>query len=285
MKKTNLIGICVILGVLFAACAKGPGNKVVARIGWEKITVGDLNQRIKNVPLNYREYIMSDTGKKQFIDVLVRQKIMIAMAKKKGIAGKKEILQAVDDFKKDYAAKIKQYEDELLVEAYLKELEDKDLKVTDAEAAKYYNEHKKDFARPTEVRLSHILVATEPEAETLIKKIGAGVSFEEVARKSSLDPMSAEKDGDLGKFKRTEILPEFIDTVNALSVGEYSKKPIKTSFGYHVLKKTGEKVLPAIKKEEAEQEIRKLLLKEKFDKWIDEQKKRLGVKVDYSAFK
>ncbi|MEW6040858.1 MAG: peptidylprolyl isomerase, partial [Elusimicrobiota bacterium] len=155
----------------------------------------------------------------------------------------------------------------------------------DDEVESYYKEHKKDFQRPTEVQLSHILIATPEDAENVVNKIKGGSSFEELAEKLSLDPTTAEKQGDLGKLKNSEILPEFLPTVKGLAVGEYSKKPVKTQFGYHILKKTSERILPSQTKEESEKEIRKMLLKEKFDKWIEEQKKKLKVKIDYSLLK
>jgi len=287
LKIVNLTVLFVFLAsaAVFTGCSKNSDNRVVARIGWEKITVKDINLRLQDVPAGYREYLMSETGRKQFLDILVRQKIMIAMAKKKGINNRKEIRQAVEDFKKGYEMKVKQYTDELLVESYLKELEETSLKITDGDTDSYYNAHKKEFTMPTEVRLSHILATSEPEAEGIIKKLKAGEGFEDAAKKYSLDPVTADKGGDLGKYKHTEILPEFVPTVDSLYVGGYSSKAVKTPYGWHILKKTSEKVLPTMPREEANQEIRKLILKEKFDKWIDEQKAKLKVKINLEALK
>ncbi|OGS20650.1 MAG: hypothetical protein A3J83_08220 [Elusimicrobia bacterium RIFOXYA2_FULL_40_6] len=273
----------MVMGLVLSGCSKGQ-NAVVAKVGSERVTVKDIGMRIKSVPFGYQEYLATEPGQKQFIDIIVRQKIILALAKKNKIDKRKDIAQAIKDFKQEYANKVKQYEEDMIVETYLKEIETT-LRVTDDEVNKYYGEHKKDFAQPVEIKLSHILLSSQADAEQVIKKIQSGSDFEEMAKQVSLDPATSNQGGDLGTFKPAEMLPEFAEVAKNLQVGAITDKPVATSYGFHILKKTSQKILPGISADKAKDEIKKILIKDKFDKWIEEQKKSLKVKVDYSALK
>ncbi|MBU0951679.1 MAG: peptidylprolyl isomerase [Elusimicrobia bacterium] len=278
-----------ILWVLFgmamalAACSKGQ-NAIVAKVGGEKVTVKDIALRIKSVPFGYQEYLATEPGQKQFIDIMVRQKIILTLAKKNKIDKRKDLAQAIKDFKQEYANKVKQYEEDMIVETYLKEIETT-LRVTDDEVNKYYNDHKKDFIQPVEIKLSHILLSSQADAEQVIQKIKNGADFEEMAKQVSLDPVTSNRGGDLGAFKPAEMLPEFAEVAKNLQVGAVTDKPVATSYGFHVLKKTSQKILPGVSADKAKDEIKKILIKDKFDRWIEEQKKDLNVKVDYTVLK
>ena len=87
-----------------------------------------------------------------------------------------------------------------------------------------------------QIRASHILVDQEYEAKDLIKKIEEGTSFEELAKKFSKCP-SSDEGGDLGRFGKGMMVPEFDKAVFALNPGELSA-PVRTQFGYHLIKRT-----------------------------------------------
>jgi len=92
---------------------------------------------------------------------------------------------------------------------------------------------------PKEVRASHILVKTEAEANEILFDLKRGASFEDMAMKKSLCP-SKSKGGDLGFFTRGRMVKEFEDAAFSLQKGELSK-PVKTQFGYHIIKVTDQK--------------------------------------------
>ena len=92
---------------------------------------------------------------------------------------------------------------------------------------------------PKEVRASHILVKTEAEANEILFDLKRGASFEDMAMKKSLCP-SKRKGGDLGFLKRGRMVKEFEDAAFSLQKGELSK-PVKTQFGYHIIKVTDQK--------------------------------------------
>jgi peptidyl-prolyl cis-trans isomerase C len=88
----------------------------------------------------------------------------------------------------------------------------------------------------SEVRASHILVSTEQEAQNLLNQINSGVKFEKLAKKHSQCP-SCKKGGDLGFFGRGRMVPEFDNVVFSMQKGQVSQ-PVKTQFGYHLIKVT-----------------------------------------------
>ena len=91
-----------------------------------------------------------------------------------------------------------------------------------------------------EVRASHILVKTRPEAVKIKKEIESGqISFEDAAREYSLCP-SGQNSGDLGYFNRKQMVQQFSDTAFDLKVGQISD-PVGTKFGWHIIKTTGKR--------------------------------------------
>jgi peptidyl-prolyl cis-trans isomerase C len=89
----------------------------------------------------------------------------------------------------------------------------------------------------SEIRASHILVMNETHCKELIAKIKSGErSFEDIARECSKCP-SGQKGGDLGFFEKGRMVPQFDNAVFKLNVGEMSG-PVKTQFGYHIIKRT-----------------------------------------------
>ena len=111
--------------------------------------------------------------------------------------------------------------------------------VTDADIQAEYDKFKaqaKAQGGGTEYRASHILVENEDEAKALIVQIKGGASFEDLAKKSSKDPGSGEKGGDLDWAASSAYVPEFSQAMIKLKKGEMTEVPVKTQFGWHVIK-------------------------------------------------
>jgi peptidyl-prolyl cis-trans isomerase C len=89
----------------------------------------------------------------------------------------------------------------------------------------------------TKARASHILVDKQSQALKILEEIKAGGNFNELAKKYSTCP-SGKKGGDLGQFGRGQMVKEFEQATFAMKVGEISQ-PVKTQFGYHIIKRTG----------------------------------------------
>ena len=118
-----------------------------------------------------------------------------------------------------------------LMEDYLKKHP-----VTEAELNKEYEAIKKDQANRQEYQVRHILVAEEDKAKELIKQLKAkDISFEEAAKKNSIDPGSGQKGGELGWSQSASYVPEFAQAVEGLKKGEMTQEPVKTQFGWHIV--------------------------------------------------
>lgn len=90
-----------------------------------------------------------------------------------------------------------------------------------------------DFAQE-EVHARHILVASEDEAKAVVAELEGGADFVELAKGRSIGP-SAQSGGDLGFFRREQMVPEFAEAAFALEPGEFTKEPVQTQFGWHVI--------------------------------------------------
>lgn len=153
-------------------------------------------------------------------------------AKLVGAAGRKEGLQNDTDLKK----RLEQYEERLIQEAYLSKRVE--AAITDDAVQKRFEAMKAagGGGGKEEVKARHILVQTEAQAKEVIVDLKKGGDFAEIAKAKSLDPSGKQQGGDLGYFSREEMVPEFSEAAFKLKDGETTDTPVKTQFGYHVIK-------------------------------------------------
>jgi foldase protein PrsA len=162
----------------------------------------------------------------------------------------------------------------------------KDVKVTEADVQKFYDENKADFETPASRDVRHILVKKKAKADELYAQLRSGGNFAQLAKKFSQDPSSKDQGG---KFtaQKGQTVPPFDKTVFSLETGELSK-PVKTEFGWHVIE-----ALSAIKPKsqrplsEVAKDIRSQLLEDKkneaLNTWVKELKERLAADVAYAV--
>lgn len=124
-----------------------------------------------------------------------------------------------------------------------------------------YETYIKETPPREEVRARHILVATEAEAVSVIAELDKGADFAALAKQYSKDP-GTDSSGDLGYFTREEMVPAFAEAAFALPVGSYSKTPVKTEFGWHVIKVEDHRVAKPPTFEEAHDQIANLVANE-----------------------
>ncbi|MFD1703848.1 peptidylprolyl isomerase [Methylopila henanensis] len=115
--------------------------------------------------------------------------------------------------------------------------------VTDEAMRKLYDETAKNLKPEQEVRASHILVKTEDEAKKVEERLGKGEDFAEIATEVSTDPGSAKQGGDLGFFGKGQMVPAFDEAVFKLEPNKVSD-PVKTQFGFHIIKVTEKRERP-----------------------------------------
>jgi len=150
--------------------------------------------------------------------------------------------------------------------------------VTDAEVKAEYEKFKAQSAG-TEYQASHILVPTEDEAKKLIAQIKGGANFAELAKKYSKDPGSGANGGDLGFAAASSYVPEFSAALIKLKKGEMTQEPVKTQFGYHIIKldDTREAKFPPL--DEVKAQLKQRMEQQKLAAYRDEL--RAKAKTDY----
>lgn len=110
------------------------------------------------------------------------------------------------------------------------------MEVTDAVLQPEYDKFVKGYPSTTQYKAAHILVKTKEEAEAIIKQLDSGTPFDQLAKEKSQDPGSAKQGGDLGWFDADQMVPEFSAAVEKLKKGEITQQPVKSQFGWHVIK-------------------------------------------------
>jgi peptidyl-prolyl cis-trans isomerase C len=156
---------------------------------------------------------------------------------------------------------------QLAIENYLK-----NLTIGDAELKQVYDERIKDM-KQLELRARHILLENREEAVEAIASLKKGAKFEDLARKLSKDPGSRERGGDLGWFSPKQMVPEFAELVVGLKNGEIAKEPLKTQFGWHVVRREEAREQTAPPFEEVKEQIRAMVKGDKLQQRIEELKK------------
>ena len=156
-------------------------------------------------------------------DQVVLREIFVQEAERQGLAASP-----------DYRAQMELARQSILIRELFENFK-KAHPVSDAEAQAEYDKFKAQLSG-TEYRARHILVADEAEAKALIAQIKAGASFEELAKKHSKDPGSGAQGGDLDFAKADAYVPEFGQALTQLKKGEVTAVPVKTQFGWHIIK-------------------------------------------------
>lgn len=138
--------------------------------------------------------------------------------------------------KKDKAFKeqVKAMEEQLLRRLFMEKQIAK--KTTDKKLKSLYDDFLKNNPAQEEVRARHVLVDSKDNAKKVLEELKDGKKFEDVAKEYSLDPGTAERGGDLGFFIRRQMVPEFSEAAFALKPGTYTKEPVQSQFGWHVIK-------------------------------------------------
>lgn len=281
MKVYKVFALLVCSLLILGGCKEKNTGEVIATVGNDSITTDDFSERLMSAPPAYQAYINTEPGKKQFVDLLVREKLILESAKQAGINKREEYKGALEGFKAEQKKQLKDYEDGLMIEMYLKEVQENMISANEDEINKYYEEHKQDFTNPIAVVAKHILVPTREEAEIALDRINKGEKFDKVAQEMSTDKVSAQRGGQIGPFRKGELVKEFEEVVFNLKKGEISEI-VETPFGLHIITKVSEEKLQPIPEDVAKAEIKNIIEKTKFEKWFEDTKKKLNVSVDYS---
>jgi peptidyl-prolyl cis-trans isomerase C len=151
-------------------------------------------------------------------------------------------------------------------------------KVTPEKLQQRYEERLKSMPAEEEVHARHILVSTEDEAKALIAEIKKGAAFDKLAKEKSTDKASGAEGGDLGWFKKSDMVKEFADAAFALNKGDLTETPVKTQFGYHVIKVEDRRKAPPPAFEELADQLREEMAREAVTAQLDQL--RSGAKIE-----
>ena len=244
-------------------------NKVLATVNGKDITEEDayhfLNQLSPQVAIQYR----TPEGIKNLVKELINQELFYLQAIEEELDREEEFIEQLEKIKKQVLI---QYAVEKLFSG---------IEVEDEEINNYYMSNQESFIIPERVRASHILVDSEDEANEILNQLNSGMSFEEAASKYSKCP-SKENGGDLGEFTRGQMVQEFEDAAFSMDEGQISE-PIKTQFGYHIIKLVARRESEISPLEDEKEKIQSYLValkqRELFNLRIDELKGKYEVNM------
>jgi len=268
-------GIIFFLALhILLPCTAGCGRngKELVRVGGKRFTVGEFKKRLSEVPAYYQGFLSTTEGKRQLLEGMIQEMILIQEARKEGLDKREEVKERIRNLK-----------DQILLEAMIQELRKTRISVSDSEISEYYKKQEGEFLNPEQVRVAHVLVGTMEDAKNVLQKLKDGADFSNLVRQYSMDSMTVSKEipGDLGYFGRGDMVPEFEKEVFDLKgTGEISGI-IKTQFGYHIARLLDRRKVKTKTLEEAKNEIRNLIQKQKFDRIIERYKQEMRVSVDY----
>ena len=307
MKKKILGGAILALGLvlLTTGCGKTKlknGEEVAIKVNGENITADTLYNELRE---KYAKYlIINDIDKKIFDTIYKNDEEIEKQVNEQFEYYESQYSQSgssLEDVIKNYGYKnVKEFKDELRLNIQRSKAVDDYLKdnIKDSEIQKYYDEN---YAG--DISAKHILIKVKAsdsdeglsdeealnKANDLISKLNDGADFSELAKENSDDTGSASNGGDLGYFNKGQMVKEFEDAAYSLGVNEYTKEPVKTTYGYHIILKTGEKDKKALN--DAKEEIKeKILATKKEDTTaqvtaLDKIRKNYGLKFKDSKLK
>jgi len=207
----------------FAAdAATGKDDPVIARVNGQEIHRSDFLRQLAMMGPQAQQ-----VPPQMLYPELLQKMIATKIVSTQGYADKMQDSKEVKEQVKDSEA-------QFVAQAYVhKSIEPQ---ITEAKIKARYDDLASKFKPQDEVRASHILVANEADANDIIKQLKGGADFAKLAADKSKDTGSAKQGGDLGYFAHDAMVKPFADAAFAMKPGDVSSTPVKTEFGYHVIK-------------------------------------------------
>ncbi|GAM16488.1 peptidylprolyl isomerase [Mesobacillus selenatarsenatis] len=285
MKNNKLLMVftAVFLGLLLIFATAFTKTETAASIDGEKITKEELNTKLT-------EMYGAD-----ILDSLITNKVieMEASKEKVKVTGN-EIDEELTKLQESYggeeafASALEQNQvsmDKIRedIEIYLlaEKMIGSSIEVTEEEMKTYFEENKDSFDQKEQVKASHILVEDEETVKKLKEELDNGKDFAELAKEYSTDSSNAANGGDLGYFGKGEMAEEFENAAFGMEVDSISE-PVKTEFGYHIIKLIDKKAAKAANFDDHKEEIKDLLFDQKiqaqYPNWLEEKKAEYEIK-------
>ncbi len=266
-KMKWLIG-SVLAGALASVAAFAAIS--IATVNGKTITEKDLMGALTGLNEGQKANVMKDpNSRKQVLSNVIDQEVLVTEAEKEKLDQDQEYKDALANFRKQY----------LTSKVLQKNLANK---VTDSTAKKYYEAHKSRYSSDL-VHAQHILVSDEQQAREIMKKAKEpNADFQELAEKNSKDPSVKNNRGDLGFFGRDKMVPEFTEPAFEAKEGQIIG-PIKTQYGYHIIKVIEKKIGKPLDYAEVEYRVRSDLRNEIAQNYVNQLRSQAKVQVDEKA--
>ena len=226
--KNKIIPLLVVGTALISACNQQAGTSTAPAVAKEDAIAEVNGVYIAKATLTELEKEIAERShgqkfpKEKLVEELIQRELLVQDANKKQLGNSAEIIAQLDSAKKS-----------LLTQADVQNFI-KSNPVTDAEIKTEYDA-KVAGENGTEYKARHILVKTEDEAKKIIAELDKGGDFAKIANKVSLDGKDTQNGGDLGWFVASQMVAPFSDAVIKLDKGQYTKTPVQTQFGWHVI--------------------------------------------------
>lgn len=248
-----------------APAGSAPADPVVARVNGKEFHKSDLGRLLAQLPQQVQQMPM-EMIYPALIEQLVGQTLVADAGYKAGLQNS----QAVKD-------ELRRAEERAVQRAYMQQEVTK--RITPATLDAAYQEYLKANPAQEEVRASHILVENEADAKAIIKDLGKkGADFAKIAKEKSKDAAAAEQGGDLGYFTKDAMVEPFAEAAFAMKAGEVSKEPVKTQFGWHVIKVQDKRMQPQPTLEEVKPQLEQSLSRDIITALVDDL--RAGAQVE-----
>ena len=274
MKYSQVLVVATALAALAACQSKGTATSggtadtspALATVNGTPITQNFFDFYVK-AAAGKQSGALSDDQKQNALDNLIRAQLVAQQAVKDGVDKNAD----TEDLLELTRLNVLQ---QTMEERYLK-----DKKPTDQELHQEYETQVANLPK-LEYHARHILVATEPFAQKVIERLEKGSKFEDIAKQESMDS-SKDNGGDLGWFTPDRMVKPFADAVTSLKPGEFTKKPVQTQYGWHVIQLVDTRDLAPPPFDQVKQRLEQVVQAKKFKAYTDDLMK--NAKIDKKA--
>jgi len=254
MRRPSLISALALASALLAAPAlaqtaapatpAAQADPVLATVDGKPIHLSDAQMAAQELPANMQQ-LPPDQLLPLLVNQLIDRQALLVAANQEHLSRNPAVKQAMQD-----AA------NEKLENAYVQQKVAP--QVTDAAVQAEFDRDYANKPGPEQVDARHILVKTQAEAQAIIDQLAKGADFATLATKDSIDP-GAKNGGELGWFSQDEMVPAFANAAFALQPGQYTKTPVQTQFGWHVILCEGKRQAPPPAFDSVKDQIRQQL--------------------------
>lgn len=271
VKKMKWVSIVAAYGAMlgtFAVSHAAPTE--LAKVNGRSITDKDLRNALSGLNEGQRDSVLKDpNSRREILNRLIEQEVLVGEAVKEKVDQEQDFKDALEAFRKQFLAN----------RVLQKNL---GTKMTETATKKYYEANKKKFSTD-QVHVQHILLPTEESAkEMLVKARAPDADFQGLAEKHSKDPSAKNNRGDLGFQGRDRFVPEFTEAAFGGSKGDIVG-PVKTSYGYHIIKVIDKKLGKPLEFGEVELRVKNEMGQELRQTYVGNLRKQAKIEVNDKA--